>query len=114
MCKRQVDAGRLVIGAAQRLDDQQIRVVGRQHDPVAAAKRNQFAGLEGNSHRTFLKIDPDDVRPGSNDLRQIVFVVVDPHLVAARHDRLPFLSSSACTAGSSCGVPSQKTQMRGS
>ena len=46
----EVDACRLVVGAAQRLHDEEIGVVGRQHDPVAAAKADEFAGLEVGGH----------------------------------------------------------------
>ena len=54
--KGQVDAGDLVIRAAERFDDQEVRIVRRKDDPVAAAQRDQLAGLEESGHRTFLKM----------------------------------------------------------
>ena len=53
----QVNPRRLVIGATERLHQEQVRVVGGQHDPIATTERHQFARLEQCVHqRTFLKI----------------------------------------------------------
>jgi hypothetical protein len=48
--EREIDACGLVVGAAEGFYDEQIRVVGWQHDPVAAAEADEFAGLEMGSH----------------------------------------------------------------
>ena len=54
--KREVDAGGFLVGAAQRFDDEQVGVTGREHDPVAAAQGHQLARLQRRTHRIFLKM----------------------------------------------------------
>ena len=45
--QRQKNPGRLFVASAERLDQQQLLVVGRQDDPVAVAHFYQCAGLAG-------------------------------------------------------------------
>jgi hypothetical protein len=104
----------LVIRSAQRLDYQQIRIFRGQHDPVTTAQRDELAGLQGRLLKVPSSDLPEDIGTLCDFRGEVILVVIDPDLVAARHDGLALGFIVCFTAGSSCGVPSQKTQIRGS
>lgn len=51
--QRPIDACDLVIGTAERFDDQQVRIVRREYDPISPPQFDELSGLQRYSHRTF-------------------------------------------------------------
>ena len=79
--ERKVDSGDLVVRAAERLDDEQIGVIRRQHYPFAAAQRDELSGL-----RSAVIAPSGRCRGAERSCGKVFAIVPGPDLVASGDD----------------------------